>query len=706
MKRFFSLVLILALTLALLPVEVQASQIYSGTCGVAGKEDSVTWELTLDGVLTISGTGAMRDYSALTRDYSEGYSPWAFRNDVVSIVIEDGVTAIGKNAFLLCENLTDVTIPASLTAIGEDAFDWCGNLSAVHISDMAAWCGISFASLSSDPFSSMSSNPLYRAQNLYLNGALVTDLVVPRGTNSIGRYAFCNYSKLTSVTVLNGATSIGEHAFIGCENLKSVTLPDSMVTIGNAAFCACDGLTSVTIPDSVTAIGDGAFKYCSSLTDLTIGGGVTSMGENAFSDCGMLTDLTLRDGITCIGKNAFAECYSLTGVAIPDSVTTIGTDAFYCCNLTDVAIPASVTSIGDRAFGDSGLTRITVSSENQTFVVQGGALIDKQRGRLIVLPAASNVTAYTVPDGVTSICNYAFRHCKNLTSVTLPDSLTSIGDHAFASTGLTDVTIPASVTSIGTEPFSYCRFLKNITVSRGSQNFSVQNGALIDEKEGRLINFPAGSAATACIVPDTVTSIGDYAFAFCEDLERITLPDSLTTIGKFSFESTGGLTSIIIPDQVTTIGEGAFWCSHLTNVTLPASLNDIEYFAFDGTDLTDVYYTGDPTQWAAIAIGESNDPLTSAAIHYNYAPTTGNLGNGGELSWTYHKSTHELRVAGSIPEEELVLVGLYGKDGRFVGVKCLSADQLSAQLGDPASVKLFWVDGGLAPQCAAATVEN
>ena len=168
--------------------------------------------------------------------------------------------------------MTSVTIPNSVTTIGEYAFCSCIGLTSVHITDIAAWCKISFGS-----------NPLENACHLFLNGEEIKDLVIPNSVTAIGDHAFNFCTGLTSVTIPNSVTSIGEAAFYGCTDLTSVTIPNSVTTIGDGAFNRCYGLTSVTIPNSVTSIGEAAFSGCTGLTSVTIPNSVTTIEAYAFS---------------------------------------------------------------------------------------------------------------------------------------------------------------------------------------------------------------------------------------------------------------------------------------------------------------------------------------------------------------------------------------------------------------------------------------
>ena len=268
------------------------------------------------------------------------------------------VTSIGKNAFRDCSSLTAITIPEGVTSIGSGAFRDCPSLTAVHISSIEAWCKISFGD--------SHSNPLYYAHNLYLNGELVTELVIPEGVTSIGDRAFYGCSSLTTITIPEGVTSIGEYAFRDCSSLTAITLPEGVTSIEYAAFYNCSSLTAINIPESVTSIEDGAFFGCTSLTAITIPEGVTSIGTGTFSGCSSLKSITLPESVTSIGVQAFYGCSSLTAINIPEGVTGIEYEAFQgCSSLTAIMLPKSVKSIGSEAFANcSELTDVYCYAES------------------------------------------------------------------------------------------------------------------------------------------------------------------------------------------------------------------------------------------------------------------------------------------------------------------------------------------------------
>ena len=511
----------------------------SGTCG-----ENLTWILTEDGTLIISGTGEMENYRRRN-------APWyTYRADIIQVIIRDGVTSIGSYALFDCSNLTSITIPNSVTSVGDYAFYVCSKLLSIIISD-----GVS--SIGSYAFAYCSS---------------LASIIIPDSVTCISRHAFADCSSLTSFTIPDSVTSIGTGAFSGCTSLTSITIPDSVTSIEGVTFSRCSSLTSIVIPDCVTSIGDSAFNSCSSLTSIVIPDGVTSIGSYAFAYCSSLTSITIPSGVKRIGDFTFDGCSNLTSITIPDGVTSLGTNAFQSChNLTSITIPDSVTSIADGVFNNcSTLTSINIP--NSVTYIGSYAFMN-----------CSSLTTVTIPGGVSGIYIATFQGCHNLTSIIIPDSVTSIGREAFADcSSLTSITIPDSVTSIGTGAFSGCIMLKGIWADSNNPNYSSDNyGVLFNLDKTILIAAPGAIASYE--IPSSVTSIGSYAFFGCTSLTSITIPDSVTSIDSNAFWGCSRLTSITIPNSVTSIGSYAFGdCSRLTSITIPDSVTTIEESAFSG----------------------------------------------------------------------------------------------------------------------------
>ncbi len=252
---------------------------------------------------------------------SIGRSAFYGSRSITSVTIPSSVTTIGGGAFGRCTSLTAINIPSSVTSIGESTFNGCTSLTSVHISDLEAWCKISF--------NSYDSNPLYYAHHLYLKEEEVKDLVIPEGVTSIGGYAFSDCTSLTSITIPSSVTSIGNKAFSGCTSLTSISIPSSIISIGFDAFSGCTSLTSITIPSSVTTIEGFAFSGCTSLTSITIPSSVTSIGAWVFSDCTSLTSITIPSSVTSIGNKAFSGCTELTDMyCYAESLPSTESNAF------------------------------------------------------------------------------------------------------------------------------------------------------------------------------------------------------------------------------------------------------------------------------------------------------------------------------------------------------------------------------------------
>lgn len=559
-----------------------------------------------------------------------------------SVTLEFGST-VTRIPDYLCYGATgikSVTIPKTVTEVGHHAFDGCTNLAWVDITDLAAWCKISFPG--------PTSNPLSVAGNLYLNGTKITELTVPSSITEIKDYAFYNCIALKSATIGSSVKTIGICAFDSCRQLGSVSFANSVQKIGTSAFCHCSALTSVAPGNSVTELGYGAFQDCTGLTSVTLGSSLKSIGDYCFINCSGLTAITIPAAAESIGYHPFSGCtnlktvnwnakncadlssnsdgpfYNLTGITTFNFGNTVEHIPAYICygltGLTTVTVGTGVTSVGTSAFGGcTGMATVNWNAANcadqssygpfgnMSSITKFAFGSQVKRIPSYLCYALKGLASVTIPNSVTTIGNYAFSQCENLTSATIGSSVATIGEYAFTSSGLTSITIPNSVTSIGNYAFYYCTSASSATI--GTSVATIGESA-----------FSMCSGLTTVTIPPSVTSIGGRAFNSCtgmtsvkiSDMEAwccidfgndpsnplryahnlylndtkvtsLSIPSSVSAIKSYTFYGGTCFTSVTIPNSVTSIGISAFQnCSGLKSLTIPASVTSISSYSFNG----------------------------------------------------------------------------------------------------------------------------
>ena len=408
---------------------------------------------------------------------------------------------------------------------------------------------------------------------------------------------------------INGkkVTSISSLAFKGCTTLKSITIPDSVTSIGAQAFFDCISLKKVTIPASVTFIDIGAFgfyydyeNYINKKIDgFTINYTPNTYGHwystlNGFTEETCLITEQLDDGTLSINKYAGTDdTYSIPSVINGKKVTEIGKYAFERAQNVSIIIPNTVKRVQHCGFyGCTKLKKISIP-DSVEYIGQGA------------FRYCSSLEKVVIPNKIKCIKEGTFAGCKSLSDITISNSVEDIDYNAFGNcVSLKKVTIPQNVVNINGGAFLGCTAIESYNVDISNKNYIAENGVLYSKDKSILCSYPRGKKDSSYDIPNSVTSIGNYAFSGCTSLMNIQLPDNITSIGiyafancsllqsitipngitslsGFIFEDCSSLTDLIIPDSVTIIADYAFYnCTSLKSVTIPKSVTSIGNIAF------------------------------------------------------------------------------------------------------------------------------
>lgn len=598
-KRLLSILLVLLTALTLLPLGALADD--NNKCG-----ENLTWKFA-DGILTISGTGDMYDYS---EDY---LAPWNEHClEITNVTISDGVTSIGSYAFCYC-SVKSITLPFGLKHIGASAFFNCPNIQQINIPDSVEHI---------DPYAFSFCKGLHTVQlpssltliseELFAECDNLKNLSIPDTVTEIGANAFLRCTAFILEKLPAGIKSIGDAAFANCGNIESLALPGTLESIGEAAFngTAIDKANFDGTPERWTAIGGDAcciaqdkidflehtcdfsgWKYdehkhwqqCTSCGKTQSEGAHTGIGDTC-SVCGAALSEALGSGsidgglswslsrsgaLTISGSGKMPDFSSVANAApwdkqkdkiqsvvIESGVQSISGGAFSGCTaLEKVSISETVTQIDLNAFGGcTSLAAFEVAEGNKAFLSVGGVLFSADK-ELLRCPVGKSAD-YTVPSGTVAIAGGAFKDCAKLESLVIPDSVISIGESAFEN----------------------CAALKRITL------------------------------------PKNITKLEASCFSGCTALAEIALPDSVKTLGEKVFSGCAALKSVKIPAEVTVIPAEAFsGCSSLESITIPKNVSHINERAFDGcTALKKVDYLGSDTDWSQVTKETGNNALDNA----------------------------------------------------------------------------------------------
>ncbi len=476
-------------------------------------------------------------------------------SSVTELILPDNVTEIGSNAFQNCYKLETVILPKALRKLESQAFWDCTALKNVTIQEGVTEIGKNCFLRSGIEMITLPDSLVTIADLAFDQCANLTTVVLSENgrLESIGNQAFQKNAKLTSVGFGSKLQSIGNQAFIDCIALQSVVLPDSVTTIGKEAFKGCTALESATMPSALEAIPAGLFENCTKLGAISIGAAVTDIGAAAFKNCAALTTVIFDPAceLTAINSEVFAGTTSLTAIAIPATVKKIEAKAFYQSGLSELSLPGGLTTLGEEAFRE-----------------------------------CVNLEEVSIPNALTIIPAYAFADCTSLTTLNLYAGLERINDFAFSGcSSLEAVTIPATVERLGQNPFMNCPAISSFDLEE-EVSFTLHEGVLYDSTMYTLLYYPASKTDETFTLPEKTKEIAGGAFSSSK-LKKIVLHDEITVIPESAFENCALLEEVVMGD-VTEIGNAAFKnCTSLAAITVPASVKTIGDYAFAGcTSLT------------------------------------------------------------------------------------------------------------------------
>ena len=634
--------------------------------------------------------------------------------EVTEIVIPDTVTSIGDYQFYGFDNLISIEIPYSVLIIGEYAFGSCFNLTIYtqYALKPNSWndnWNPDGRPVEWNVDGNLELEFILKEDNTYevsgIGNCISQQVVIPKKYNdlfvtSIGEMAFNNYDILTNIIIPDSIVEIKEYAFYNCTNLTSIEIPHNVTSIGKSTFSGCNELIEIILPENLTILNKNIFYNCFNLESISIPKNIITISENAFYNCQKLTSVIFDDdshlinfendvfnscyklsqiilpnNLTTIGERVFNSCVSLTNIEIPDSVTGIADEAFKnCSNLTSIKISNNIINMGNAVF--SGCSKLTIYCEasskpdtwSDNWNPDNRLVIWKYKGNLDLEFTLKEDNTYEVsgigncvdsniiiPNYfndllVTSIKNNVFENYSNLISITFGNNIINIGNKTFLGCNnlekvyyngtiedwcnikfndtssnpmnyadyfcmlneqneyyeVTEIVIPDTITSIG--DYQFYGFDNVTSISIPNSVTSIGSHA-----------FEYCSSLESIVIPNGVTSIQDFAFSECRGLTSIVIPDSITSIGSSVFWFCTSLTSIVIPDSVTSIGNNAFYsCGSLTSIEIPNSVTSIgNYTFYECNNLEKVYYNGTIEDWCNLEfISNYSNPMYYAEHFY------------------------------------------------------------------------------------------
>ncbi len=614
-----------------------ATVVETGDCG-----DNVKYSLDSDGVLTISGSGDMKNFNHNTASYT---SPFRNNSSIKKVIIENGVTSVGKESFEYCSGITSVEIPNSVTDIGESAFSMCTGITSIAIPDSVTSIGKSAFYQNSITSVEIPDGVTILEESVFMNCSKLKSVKMPKNLEYIMDYVFSGCSSLEDIEIPSSVGHIGDYSFSSCKSLTSITIPDGITILSTGIFQNCSNLTSVTIPSSVTYICNFTFQNCTSLAEITIPDTITTFAVGVFRGCTALKSITLPESVAYIGNDDFRDCTALESITILNIEANIGTDVFKNCNalktvkcLQDsTAYKYTYPSNPEKVIIDEDTTESTTESSTETTtetttesITETTTILEKcgdnityslDSDGVLTLSGSGNmydydnddskrppffaykdnITKVVIEDGITNIGEYMFAYCNKITSVTMPHSVKTIKQNAFLySTKLEEIAIPYGVQTIEDSAFEECWNLKSIEIpssvtSMGSlfneswitTVYCVKNSYA--DKDGTATDKYTNYPSTASMNYTRLGQCGDNVYYRIDSDGVLTISgtgdmyDYQMYVTQSPFYENTAIKKIVIESGVTNIGADVFAsCTSVTDIEIPSSVNSIEEFAISG----------------------------------------------------------------------------------------------------------------------------
>ena len=523
--------------------------------------DNLTWTLSADGVLTISGEGAMASASDYDDDLGWVFSWTEYRDCITAVIIEDGVSTVAEGAFRDCP-MTAVSLPETLTKIGTGAFAGSGLISveipdSVTTLNMSAFCGCEALVSAKLP-----AGLEFAAEGVFSGCPSLTTVVMPEmpnyEINSLSLYAL----------------------FEGCDALTSIDFVTFPV-ITEFMFAWCDGLEEIVIPECVEGIWSCAFRECLGLTDVTIPGSVTQLQNNAFLDCVNLASITFEGDAPSIGSEAFSGVTATAYYPANNATWTEDILQSYGGTITWAAYaeeePATSGTCGDELTWNFDTTTGTLTITGTGEMYDYESMSDAPWYAL-----KEQITAVVVEEGVTSIGSWAFCCADQMVNLALPITITRIGEYAFwygNGSSLARVDFPDVGVWCGIEfKNSYC----NPLASASELYVLTQLTTVLD-------------------IPQGTEAVNDYAFFCFQGVEEVILPESVTKLGAYAFFATESLRSVTVYGNLESVGKSAFSMSCVETIRFwgDAPADPENLFDFYNSQVT-VYYPANNDTWTDV----------------------------------------------------------------------------------------------------------